>query len=217
MRLWMTILSDIRRNINCLLYCIVLYHMIKRIQALLPFDINSRSTNRYWILWFVSVGDVLIKCTNSNLVLLFTLWFPAHCCRNIMLYCLLSSTRWSSLTDLFSLNTNITMTMTMTMIKKIIVSSGFNIFNTFINLYDQGFILNHRRPYITCTLHTICYYSHIISKMYRNGSSVLSFAPSSVFTLYHYSTNCGHSQIFNSFNCVPFSYSHTLESHCSTY
>ncbi len=32
--------------------------------------------------------------------------------------------------------------------KKNIVSSGFNIFNTFINLYDQGFILNHRRPYI---------------------------------------------------------------------
>ncbi len=41
-----------------------------------------------------------------------------------------------------------TMTMTITMIKKIIVSSGFNIFNTFINLYDQGFILNNRRPCI---------------------------------------------------------------------
>ncbi len=32
--------------------------------------------------------------------------------------------------------------------KYFIVSFGFNIFNTFINLYDQGFILNHRRPYI---------------------------------------------------------------------
>ncbi len=30
----------------------------------------------------------------------------------------------------------------MTMIKIVIVSSGFNIFNTFINHYDQGFILN---------------------------------------------------------------------------
>ncbi len=39
-------------------------------------------------------------------------------------------------------------TMTMTMIYFFIVSSGFNIFNTFINFYDQGFILNHRRPYI---------------------------------------------------------------------
>ncbi len=33
------------------------------------------------------------------------------------------------------------------MISFFIVSSGFNIFNTFINLYDQEFILNHRRPY----------------------------------------------------------------------
>ncbi len=41
-----------------------------------------------------------------------------------------------------------TMTITMTMIKKIIVSSGFNIFNTFINLYEKGFMLNHRSPYI---------------------------------------------------------------------
>ncbi len=39
------------------------------------------------------------------------------------------------------------MTMTMTMIKVYIVSSGFNIFNTFINLYDQGFILNNKKPY----------------------------------------------------------------------
>ncbi len=38
--------------------------------------------------------------------------------------------------------------MTITMIKNIIVSSGFNIFNTFINLYDQGFILNPWRSYI---------------------------------------------------------------------
>ncbi len=41
-----------------------------------------------------------------------------------------------------------TMTMTMTMIRFCIVSSGFNIFNTFINLYDLVFILKHRRPYI---------------------------------------------------------------------
>ncbi len=38
-------------------------------------------------------------------------------------------------------------TMTMTMIKNVIVSYGFNIFNTFINHYDQGFILNHRIPH----------------------------------------------------------------------
>ncbi len=40
-----------------------------------------------------------------------------------------------------------TMTMTMTMISFFIVSSGFNIFNTFINLYDQRFILNNKKPY----------------------------------------------------------------------
>ncbi len=40
-----------------------------------------------------------------------------------------------------------TMIMAMTM-TFVIVSSGCDIFNAFINYYDQGFILNHKRPYI---------------------------------------------------------------------
>lgn len=48
-------------------------------------------------------------------------------------------------------------TMSMTIIKYIIVSSGFEMFNTFINHFDQRFKLNHGRPYIMlvalCSLH----------------------------------------------------------------
>ncbi len=57
----------------------------------------------------------------------------------------------------------LTMTMTMTMINKIIVSSGVNIFNTFINFYDQGFILNHWRPYIISKIITMYLYIHMRS------------------------------------------------------
>ncbi len=50
----------------------------------------------------------------------------------------------------------------MTMINFFIISSGFNIFNTFINLYDQGFILNHMRPYIISSIKIIYLYIHIL-------------------------------------------------------
>ncbi len=45
--------------------------------------------------------------------------------------------------------------------KNVIVSSGFNSFNTFINHYDQGFILNNMILYIISSIQTIYLYIHI--------------------------------------------------------
>ncbi len=111
----------------------------------------SSNTTLPWALYYLYLSFL-------SIIVYHTGWMDipiSTSCRSLTIIIGCISLSLSSDLNLMNLDPFITMIMTMTMISLFIVSPGFNFFYTFINLYDQGFILNHRRPYTISLINCI--------------------------------------------------------------